>query len=142
MKLEQSLAIVEGHLATLDDQKFSSIDFEWHGIQFHAESQSTRSGGYEIRLSAELGRLHFTAENSDYRKRAIDSIYASNRNSDGAYKIGRKSDVHYHSATKTTELLTGQKLLEAITAILLHSSDHLQTIKGYLKAEKRNRLAA
>lgn len=142
MKLEQSLAIVESHLATLDSQKFSSIDFDWHGIRFQAESISTRSGDFEIRLSAELGRLYFTVENTDKRKRAIECIYTSNRTNDGAYKIGRKSDVRYHSATKTKELLTGQQLLEAVTAILLHSSDHLQTIKGYLKTEKQNQIAA
>lgn len=136
MKLQESIDRVEDHLRALDDQQFDQLSFEWEGIYFEAVTEEVRGNTAQIRLSADLGQLYFTIENSSHRTRAIESLYTNNRSVDGAYLIDSKGRVMFQSLTTTDKKLTGKELIMALTTILLQSGAHLRTLRSHLKPAK------
>jgi hypothetical protein len=134
MKLHESISKVETHLATLDEQEFDKIDFQWHGIIFNVVAMENETSGAKITLSARLGRLFYSVENADNRAMAIERLYANNRISDGAYSIGKDGCVHFKSHTKTDVLTKGQNLVAAVTVILLQAGNQLRSLQSHLKA--------
>lgn len=133
MKLQKSLDQVESHLASLEDQKFDHLSFDWEGIRFKVAAEEGRDGTPCVKLNAKLGRLFFTIENAANRAMAIERLYSNNRNIDGAYRIDNSGEVHFSSITTTKELLVGKELLIALTTILLQSETHLRTLRSHLK---------
>lgn len=134
MKLQESLDQVEGHLKTLDDQKFDQLSFEWEGIKFKATAEESRDGGCFVRLTANMGRLFYTIENSEYRSMAIERLYANNRSVDGAYSVDQQGNVIFRSLTSTHHKLAGKELMVALTTIVLQSETHLRSVKAHLKS--------
>lgn len=133
MKLEQSINQAEQHLASLDNQQFDRIAFDWEGMCFKALAEERRDGTYIVRLQAVLGRLYYTIENAGHRAQAIERLYLNNRKIDGAYSIDHKGDVHFDSLTVTGKKLLGNDLLVALTTILMHAESHLRTLRSHLK---------
>ncbi|MCJ9429013.1 hypothetical protein [Kordiimonas marina] len=133
MKLQETLAKVQGHLERLDDPTFDKLDFEWEGIQFHASAEEKPDGSGSVRLNATLGRLYFTVEDAAQRTMAIERVYATNRGIDGAYLINKKGEVLFNSVTLTDKQLTGSQLMGALTLILLESETHLRALRSHLK---------
>ncbi len=135
MKLQESLDQVESHLKTIDEQQFDHLSFEWEDINFIVAAEQCRDGRAQIRLNANLGQLYYTIENSAHRTMAIEKLYSNNRSVDGAYSINERGDVLFQSLTTTNEKLTGTRLLEALTTILLQAEGHLRALKSHLKPQ-------
>lgn len=136
MKLQDSIEQVEGHLQSLEDQQFDHLVFDWEGIHFKAASEAKQDGSAVIRLTANLGRLYFTIENTNHRTMAIERLYSNNRAIDGAYSIDASGEVLFQSLTNTPSKLVGKDLTVAITTILLQSETHLRTLRSHLKPTK------
>ncbi len=134
MKLEQSINQAEQRLASLDNQQFDHIAFDWEGMRFKAVAKERRDGTNVVRLQAVLGRLYYTIENASHRAQAIERLYLNNRKIDGAYSIDDRGDVHFDSLTVTKERLRGNDLLVALTTILMHAESHLRTLRSHLKS--------
>ncbi|WP_417449599.1 hypothetical protein [Kordiimonas sp.] len=134
MKLHETLEKVQGHLDNLDNPQFDKIDFEWEGIKFHAYAGDDADGG-KIYLSAKLGKLYFSIEDSVQRTMAIERIYATNRGIDGAYRIEKNGTISFNSITSTDKMLTGAGLMGALTLILLESETHLRALRAHLKPQ-------
>lgn len=133
MKLSDTLTKAQDQLEALDDLKFDHLEFDWEGIRFHAAADSSHSGGGQIYLKADLGRLYFTVEDSMQRSMAIERLFDTNRQIDGRYEIGKKGDVSFKSITKTEEHLKGTNLMSALTLILLEAESHLRALRAHLK---------
>lgn len=133
MKLSETLNKAKTQLDSLDDVKFDHLEFDWEGIRFHAAADASKTGGGQIHLKAELGRLYFTVEDALQRSMAIERLYSTNRQIDGRYKIGKKGDVSFKSVTNTAEHLKGTHLMSALTLILLEAENHLRALRAHLK---------
>ncbi len=133
MKLSDTLTKAKDQLESLDDLKFDHLDFDWEGIKFHASADETPSGEGQVHIKAELGRLYFTVEDALQRSMAIERLYSTNRQIDGAYAIGKKGDVSFRSITKTDKHLKGANLMSALTLILLEAENHLRALRSHLK---------
>lgn len=134
MKLHDSIAKVETHLTTLDQQEFDQVAFQWHGITFNVASEESEVSGAKIILNARLGRLFYTIENAADRAMAIERLYANNRVSDGAYSISKDGSVYFTSQTQTDTQAKGQALVTAVTVILLQAGNQLRSLQAHLKA--------
>ncbi len=135
MKLNKSIDDIETHLETIEAPSFDKLDFQWEGIHFHAASHATPKGDSgEIYLKGKLGQLYFTIEDPVQRTSAIEQVYTTNKDIDGAYKIDRDGVVHFESVTLTDYLLIGTELVSALTLILLEAETHLRLLRAHLKA--------
>jgi len=133
MKLNQKLETVETRLGSLEGQQFDHLDFEWEGIRFSATSDANSNGPSTIEIKATLGRLYFTIEDSLKRSTALDQLFSINRQIDGVYNIGPKGDIFFKSSTNTDSHLCGNKLINALTLIILEAESHLRALRMNLK---------
>ena len=132
MKLAEKIADASGALARADQANFERLEFDFEGMSLHAESVN-KSGAGEIIVTATLGRLYFTIENANNRILAIERIRSTNRGIDGAYRIDRDGTVHFECRTATDNHVTGDKLMSALTLIVLEAEPHLRAIHSNLK---------
>ena len=133
MKLFKTLESVETHISSADEPDFDRIDFDWEDIHFKAHSEVDRNGGFQIRLSANMGRLYFNIEDTAQRAMALERIYNTNRGIDGTYRILSGGMVKFENITHTDEKILGKDLMSALTLILLESETHLRALRSHLK---------
>lgn len=132
MKLAEKITVASKALAKVEETAFDQLDFDFEGILVKAVSKPSGSGG-EVLVSANLGRLYYTAEKADQRTMALERISSTNRGIDGAYRIDRESSVHFESRTATDTFVKGDRLLSALTLIILEAEPHLRGISAHLK---------
>ncbi|GHF27162.1 hypothetical protein GCM10017044_22760 [Kordiimonas sediminis] len=134
MKLSKTIEQAHSHLELVQDSQIEELDFVWEGIKFHAVTSSAPDGTGVVRLSAKLGALYFTIEDSLQRSLAIEKVYSTNRGIDGTYSIERDGTVYFHSVTATQKKMSGKELISAMTLILLEAETHLRGLKAHLKS--------
>lgn len=133
MKLKTKLEKAEKHLASLDEREIEHLDFNWEGISFTASTEISNNGKGEIELSATLGQLFYTIEDSAQRAMALERLFQTNRDIDGVYTISPNGTIGYKSKTECQAPISAQNLMEALTVILLEGENHLRSIKAHLK---------